>query len=121
MKPFFNKLKWLAHRRHKEDELKEELRFHLEEEAEERQAGGLAQDQARRAALRDLGNLTLVQENTRAAWMWVYLEQLVQDCRYALRTMVANKTFSALAILSLALGIGANTAIYSFRSEEHTS
>src|SRR5579863_10300963 len=77
MKPFFNKLKWLAHRRHKEDELQEELRFHLEEEAEGRQAGGLAQDQARRAALRDLGNLTLVQENTRAAWMWVYLEQLV--------------------------------------------
>ena len=47
-------------------------------------------------------------------WTWTYLEQLAQDCRYGLRTMAANKTFSLLAILSLALGIGANTAIYSF-------
>jgi len=47
-------------------------------------------------------------------WTWTYLEQLGQDCRYAGRTMAANKTFSMLAILSLALGIGANTAIYSF-------
>ena len=47
-------------------------------------------------------------------WTWTYLEQLAQDCRYGIRTMAANKTFSVLAILSLALGIGANTAIYSF-------
>lgn len=114
MTPFFRKLKWLAQRRRKENELSEELRFHLEEEAAERHADGVAEDQARRAALRDLGNLTLLQENTRATWTWMYLEQLLQDCRYALRTMGANKTFSTLAILSLALGIGANTAIYTF-------
>jgi macrolide transport system ATP-binding/permease protein len=101
-------------RRRKEDELREELQFHLDEEAEERQAEGLTDAEARFAARRDLGNLTLVQEETRAVWTWTWLEQLAQDCRYGVRTMAANKTFSLLAILSLALGIGANTAILSF-------
>src|SRR5205085_3932909 len=67
-----------------------------------------------RAARRDIGNIGRGKEDTRPAWTWTYLEQLVQDCRYGLRTIAANKTFSMLAMLSLALGIGANTAIYSF-------
>jgi predicted permease len=62
----------------------------------------------------ELGNLTLAAENARQEWTWVWLEQLVQDLSYALRSMVHNKTFAALAVVSLALGIGANTAIYSF-------
>ena len=70
--------------------------------------------EARLAARRDIGNVTLVHEETRAVWTWTWLEQLAQDCRYGVRTMAANKTFSLLAILSLALGIGANTAIFSF-------
>ncbi len=114
MNSFFRKLSWLARRRDKEAELTDEIRFHLEEEAEERRAGGLAEDQAKWAARRDLGNVGLVRENTRTAWGWTWIEQFGQDLRYGLRAMAANKTFSALAILSLALGIGANTAIYSF-------
>jgi predicted permease len=114
MSDFFYKLRSLGRRREKEDDLQDELRFHMEEETEEREASGLSSDQARVAARRDFGNVAHVQEESRAAWTWTHLEQLLQDCRYGLRTMAANKTFSLLAILSLALGIGANTAIYSF-------
>src|SRR5439155_24768211 len=87
---------------------------HLDEEAGEREADGLAREEARCAARRELGNVALVQADTRATWTWTFGEQLVQDIRYGLRTIAANKTFSAMAILSLALGIGANTAIFSF-------
>jgi predicted permease len=114
MNSFFRKLGWLLRRPNKEAELRDELQFHLEQEAAERHAQGLADAEARRAALRDLGNVALVQEDTRATWTWAVAEQLAQDIRYGLRTIAANKTFSAMAILSLALGIGANTAIFSF-------
>ena len=114
MIPFFRKVAWWFRRRRKEDEVREELQFHLAEEADELHTGGLPADQAASAARRDLGNVTLVQEDARALWSWILLEQLAQDVRYGVRAMFKNRMFTALAALSLALGIGANTAIYSF-------
>ena len=114
MNAFLRKFTWWANRRRREDELREELEFHLANEADERQSDGLTEHEARWAARRDLGNVTLVREETRSLWSWILLEQLAQDVRYGLRTMFRNRLFTALATLSLALGIGANTAIYSF-------
>src|SRR5205823_1908392 len=103
MSSFFRKLRWLAQRRRKEDDLREELEFHLDEEASEREGRGLDEQQAKRAARLELGNLVLLREDTRDAWGWTLLEQVMQDLRYGGRTMLRNPAFTILAALSLAL------------------
>ena len=93
--------------------LREEMELHLAEKAAELQADGMTAEHARAEARRRFGNVGLKHEESREIWMTRFWSELGQDVRYGCRTMTANKAFSALAVLSLALGIGANTAIFS--------
>jgi predicted permease len=104
---------WIESARRSEA-LREEMELHLAEKAAELEADGMTVERARAEARRRFGNVGLKQEESREIWMTRFWSELAQDVRYGCRTMGANKAFSALAVLLLALGIGANTAIYSF-------
>ena len=100
-------------RKRREDDLHREIHAHLEEEASERVENGALPDAAYWAARRKFGNLTGVKEVCREMWGWGSLERLMTDIRGGLRQMAKNPAWSAVAVATLALGIGANTAIFS--------
>jgi hypothetical protein len=111
MPRFLNWLPW--RRRRLEQELARELGYHVDRRMHELMQQGVPESRARRQAAMEFGGIPQVQEEVRDTWTWRRLDTLARDVRYSVRTLAGKPGFTVAAVLSLALAIGANTAIFS--------
>ncbi len=107
-----NPLKHLFSRRRRYDDLSVSIQEHIDERTEELIEEGLSPEAAAQAARREFGNVTLLQERSREAWQWPALESLLSDLKFTLRRLRKSLAFAAAVLLTLAIGIGANTAVF---------
>jgi predicted permease len=109
----WRRLRYLLSRSRFDEDLQEEMRLHLELRTAEQSAAGMPPEDAASAAKKRFGNRTRVLESSREAWGWTFWETLAKDIRHGIRTLAADRGFAVAAVLSLVLGIGANTAVFS--------
>ncbi|HEY7351262.1 MAG TPA: ABC transporter permease [Terriglobales bacterium] len=108
-------MSWLTQlpsRRRRYRELSEEIQWHIDEKVDELVADGMPRDEATHAARREFGNLGLLEEKSRDVWAWLPIEDFLSDIHYGLRTLRKNPVFTTVALLTIAIGIGANTAVF---------
>jgi len=109
-------MNWLAqlvNRKQLRNELSDEIQAHLEEKVEELVAGGMSREEAIHHARREFGNVQLIEEDSREVWAWPHLESVLLDVRHGLRALSHSPVFTIVALLTIAIGIAANTAVFS--------